>query len=1040
MIVSNAAIDRRITVFVVLLLIFVAGLYSYSVLPREDAPEVIIPILLVSTSYEGVAPSDMESLITIPIERKLTGLSGVKEIESTSAEGISVIRIEFMPDEDIDQAHQRVRDKVEQAKSDLPEEADDPVIDEINVSEFPIMFVCLTGEEGVSLALLTNFAEDLEEDLETIKGVLNVEVIGGNEREIQIIVDPDRATEFGVSMADLVTLARVENVNRPAGSLELGDAKFVVRVPGEFTSADEIKNLIVKAGPTGNIYVRDIAEVRDDFKDIETISRLDGRQAVTLTVSKRAGENVIRIADEVRERIERYKKRILPGMSIVVTMDESENIRDMVSELENNIISGLILVLVIIFLFLGFLNAVMVALAIPVSMLITFTALYATNTTLNMVTLFSLILALGMLVDNGIVVVENIYRHVQEGMPSIAAAKKGTSEVAWPIITSTLTTVAAFVPMFFWPGIWGSFMFYLPETVAIALLASLFMGLVVNPALASLFLHRRVKKAEREARKRHWFLKFYAGALRLALRWRAVTVTLAFFALVSIGAMFYSVATIEFVPTTEPNTAYIDIDCAEGTSLEATNAVVQQVEDAVAEYRKHLDFIVANVGSRGASRFGMRGGGTSHIGRVTLDFPKLGTTDVLPSTIIEAVRQKIPSFTGAEIRLKLSQHGPSEEPPVNVEISGDDFDVLAQLAEEVKAAIRDVPDLVDLRDDYEKGKPEMRVVIDREQALITGLNTQFIGLTVMAAIQGRKAGTYREGDKEYDVTVRFPKYFREDLTSLDSMSLVNLRGTSVPFSAVAKLEQHAGLGSITRIDRKRTVTVSAEVKNRPGAEVLKDVRRVLETFSLPNGYSLDFTGQNEEQQEAQAFLGRAFVVALFLIAIIIITQFNSILQSMIIMSSVILSLTGVFLGLYLFRMPFGVIMTGIGCISLAGVVVNNAIVLIDFINQLRRQGVPAGEAIVEAGVTRFRPVMLTAVTTVLGLVPMAIGISFDFRNMKWIVGGESSQWWGSMAIAVSFGLTFATMLTLIVVPTLYSLSVSLHNLFLADTTKVIRED
>lgn len=1027
MILSNAAIDRRITVYVLLLLIFVSGLYCYIVLPREDNPEVIIPILLVSTTYEGVAPSDIESLITIPIERKLTGLAGVKNIESTSAEGMSFIQIEFRADEDIDMAHQRVRDKVDQAKPDLPDEAEDPVISEINVSELPVMFLSMTGEVG--LPIMTKYAEDLEDLIESIKGVLNVEIVGSIKREIQIIVDPVRASEYGVSMAELVTLARVENVNTPAGALDLGDARFSVRVPGEFSSAEEIQDLVVKAGPEGVVYIRDIAEVLDGFKDMETISRLNGREAVTLTVSKRAGENVIQISDEVRKTVDSFKNRLMPGMDIIITMDNSDDIRDMVAELENSILTGLVLVLTVIFFFLGFLNAIMVALAIPVSMLMTFVVLYATDTTMNMVVLFSLILALGMLVDNGIVVVENIFRHVQEGIPSIQAAKQGASEVAWPIIGSTLTTVAAFAPMFFWPGIWGSFMFFLPQTVCTALLASLFVGLVVNPALASIFLHFKAKKAAREARKHHYVIRLYSSVLRLALRWRAVTVTMSVVFLVAITALFSRTATVEFMPTTEPRRAYIDVDGAEGTRLEITDGIVRELEEIVGNFGEDVDFVIGNAGSRGVSMFSSGGGSNSHLGRVTLDFAKFGTAEVMPSVIVDEVRNRITGVTGAEVRLKLAQHGPSDEPPVNVEISGDDFDVLAELAAQVATRIHDVPNLVDLRDDYEKGKPEIQVNVDRQQALLTGLNTQFIGQTVMAAIRGRKAGDYREGDEEYDVMVRFPKPFREDLTNIESMTLVNLGGYAVPFSSVARLEQGSGYGSIKRIDRKRTVTVSAEAEGRSGAEVLKDVQQRLEEMPLPGGYTIAYTGENEEQEEAQSFLMRAFIVALFLIALVLITQFNSVLQPLIIMSSVILSLGGVFFGLYITGMPFSVIMTGIGCISLAGVVVNNAIVLIDFVNQSRKTGMAIDEAIVFAGATRFRPVMLTAITTVLGLIPMAIGISFDFRNFSWILGSESSQFWGPMAVAVIFGLCMATILTLIVVPVLYSLSASFTQLF-----------
>jgi len=631
-------------------------------------------------------------------------------------------------------------------------------------------------------------------------------------------------------------------------------------------------------------------------------------------------------------------------------------------------------------------------------------------------------------VDNGIVVVENIFRHVQQGMAPVEAAKRGADEVALPIISSTMTTICAFVPLFFWPGIWGSFMFFLPQTVSLALLASLFVGLVVNPALASVFMHFSPRTAKREERKHHFTIRFYAFLLRKALRWRAVTITVSVSALVILIALFMKDARLEFTPDTEPSEAYVDIDCAEGARLEFTDDIVRQVEAVISGYKDHVKFVIANVGSRGVSALG--GGTSSHIGRVKLDFPRLGTTDMLPSVIIREVREKLEHITGAELRVRQSEHGPPPKPPVNVEISGEDFDLLSDLAVRVRERIHHIPGLVGLRDDYERGRPEIRVTVDRQQALLMGLNTRFVGQAVQAAINGRKAGVYREGDKEYDVIVRFPREFRENLTNLEAMTLVNSQGTVTPFSSVARIEPGAGLGTIKRINRKRTVTVSAEVQGRTGPEVLSEVQAALEGFPLPTGYTIAYTGENEEQQEAQAFLGRAFVVALFLIALVLVTQFNSVFQSLIILSSVILSLAGVFLGLYVHGLAFGVIMTGIGCISLAGVVVNNAIVMIDFINKRRQECDLVHDAIVSGAITRFRPVMLTAVTTILGLIPMAIGVSFDFRNMTWLVGSESSQWWGPMAIAVIYGLAFATVLTLIVVPTLYSISVSVHNFLL----------
>jgi multidrug efflux pump len=1033
MIITNMAIDRSTTVFVLLALIFVTGVFSYIVLPRESSPEVVVPIIIVTTTYEGVAPSDMESLVTVPIERKLTGLSDVKKIESTSIEGVSSIVIEFEADSDIDSALQKVRDKVDQAKQDLPQDADDPVINEVNISEFPILVMSLTG--NYPIAVLNEIAEDIEDDLETVRGVLDVAVVGGVEREIQIIADPARIAEYGISFADLIQVTQLENVNTPGGSMDLGEAKYLMRTPGEFKTPEDLEGLIVKMGPAGNVYLRDVAEVRDGFKDQATISRTNGTPSVTITLSKRAGANIVDMARDVKEALRRMEDRFPAGVEVGITWDESVYITDMVSDLENSVLSGLLLVLIVIFIFLGFTNAVMVSLAIPVSMLITFTVLYMSGVTLNMVVLFSLILALGMLVDNGIVVVENIYRHVQEGEERHLAAKRGAAEVAWPIIGSTFTTLAAFFPMFFWPGIFGEFMIYLPMTVSISLFASLFVGIIVNPALASAMMRRHEKNKRRGGR--HPILHTYEKVLRIALAWRGVTFALAIASLVIIVALFAADATVVFLPETEPPQAFVRIECPEGTNLDTSDRFVRQVERIVEAYRENLDYVIANVGSEGAGPGVFGSGNATHISQVTLDFPKLEDCTIPPSRVLELIREDLGAVTGAEVRINQMDMGPPTGPPVNVEISGDDYEVLARLALEARELIRDVPGLVDLRDDYSQGQPELRVVVDRQQAWRTGLNTQLVGITVQAAINGRKAADFRDGDNEYDVTVRFPESFRADITNIESMNLINLAGEPVPFSAVARLEQGTGLGSIKRINRKRTVTVSAEVtRDRTAPEVLADVQAILgKQLRLPSGYTVAYTGENEDSEETQVFLLQAFVIAVFLVTMVLVTQFNSVTKPLIIMTSVILSLGGVFLGLLLFDMPFGILMTGIGCISLAGVVVNNAIVLIDFIDQLRETGMPVREAIVQAGVVRFRPVMLTAITTVLGLVPMAAGVSVDFRALftgrfadVWRVGGENSQFWGSMAIAVIFGLSFATVLTLVVVPALYSFTHSIvHN-------------
>ena len=1017
MIVSNLAIDRWITVFALLVLITIGGVYSYTYLPREADPEIIIPIITISTSYGGVAPTDIETLVTTPIERKLTGLDGVKEITSSSMEGLSSITIEFEPDINIDDALQRVGDKVDLATGDLPGDTKKPVIREVNLAELPMMSIALSG--GTSLAQLSGFAESIEDRIEAIPGVLDVDIVGKVEREIQVEVDPLRLAQYGISLPTLTNLLLKENVNTPAGTMDLGSAKYITRVPGEFHTPEELGRLVAKPGVGKAVYLRDVASVRDGFKDVQSISRVNDIPSITLTVAKRSGENIIGISERVHALVAELRGDFPEGVTLTITMDKSTEIKDMVTQLESSILTGLILVLVVIFLFMGMSNAIFVSLAIPVSLLITFIILALLGVTLNMVVLFSLTLCLGMLVDNAIVVVENIYRYRQQGVSPLDAAKLGAGEVAVPIIASTITTLAAFIPLFFWPGIMGSYMEYLPITVTITLSASLFVGLVINPALVSVFIKRSPAAPEPHSRRHSYVLDGYTRVLKFALRWRAASVVLAITVLVMVSVMFFSDAEIEFMPETEPFRADIDINAPEGTNLATSDDLVKQVETVVRQYGDRIDFVVSKVGS----------GSEAHASQVTLRFPKELDAVVPPTATLNQIRRGIGELIGAEVLFSQESYGPRKSSALSIELSGADFDELLRLSNEVRSIIGGIPGLTDLDDDFEMGRPEIRVNVAREEAWLAGMDTQAIGLSVKAAIEGVRAGQYREGDEEYDVTVQFPSEFKQDLGLIESMTLVNAKGDAIPFSSVATIEQGVGMGSIQHINRKRTITVLGRAEGRPSTEVVADAKRLLAGFNLPHGYTLSFTGENKDRNDTQGFLFIAFFVGLILITIVLIAQFNSVLQSLMIMSSVILSLAGVFLGLMLFDLPFGIFMTGLGCISLAGVVVNNAIVLMDFVNQERKRGASAVEAVLHAGRTRFRPVILTAITTILGLIPMAVGISFDLRSFTWLIGGTSSQFWGSMAVAIIFGLSFATVLTLIVIPVLYCAGDSFNESF-----------
>ena len=1025
MLISNAAIDRRSTVFALMLIILIVGTHSYIVLPRESTPDITIPYVLVITPYEGVTPDDIESLITYPIERKLKGLKEVEKIRSVSAEGSSMITIEFNPDVDIDNALQWVRDKVDQAKGDLPNDLEnDPSVLEINLSEFPILMVSVSGK--VDETVLKAVGEKLEERIEEISGVLDVVLTGGRERQIRVEFDPDRLYAYRISLSEIVRAIRQENVNIPGGSIDIGQGKYLLRIPGEFSDPDEIDNLVLTERDGRVIYFKDVARIVDSFEDRSSYARLNSNQSVSLAIKKRTGANIIEVADRVFALLESADELVPPGIDLSVTFNQSKDIRRMVSELENNIITGLILVVLVLFMFLGLRNSLFVALAIPFSMLLSFAVLQLMGITLNMVVLFSLILALGMLVDNAIVIVENIYRHMQEGYSGVKAAKIAVAEVGWPVISSTATTLCAFFPMTFWPGIMGEFMKFLPLTLIITLSASLFVALVINPTICGHFMSLE-KQGQQSKMGPSRAIKWYGILLEYALKQRLLVVLASFLLLFGIGAAYAVLGHgIELLPDMEPNLAFVEIKAPEGANLSVSNTLAKQVEVlAVAE--KDIRYTVAEIGISGSERGG--GSAQSNLSKVSLDFIERKDRKEDSRDVLDRIRSAVTPIPGAEFKVEKQEEGPPTGPPVSIEISGDKIDILDQLVSEARQRIKDVTGLVDLKDDFSKAKPEIRIDVDREKASLLKLSTAEISEMVKAAISGTKLGVYREGEDEYDIVARMPAQRRTSVADIENLLIPAGDGSPVPLSTVATVELGAGFGSIRHIDQKRVVTISAETFGRNSNEVLLEVQKRLATMQLPAGYQITYSGEQEEQQKAATFLSKAFVGAILLIMLVLITQFNSLLQTLIVMTSVLLSLTGVFLGLMITSTPFGIIMTGIGVISLAGVVVNNAIVLIDYINQLIKEGMELNTALIRAGTVRFRPVMLTATTTILGLLPMAVGISFDFISFRWVIGGESADWWGPMAVAVIFGLAFATLLTLIVVPVLYSLAESARGRF-----------
>jgi len=754
MIVNRIALKRQPTILTLLIIIVIAGAYSYLTLPRESFPDITIPYVFVTTTYEGVSPSDMEELVTIPIERKLKGIADVEEIRSTSAEGISTVAVKFLPSVDIDDALQKVRDRVDQAKNDLPADLkDDPVIKEVNFSDLPVIRVVLSGD--FSLRRLQRFAEDLKDKIESIQGVLDAPISGGLEREIHVEFDLDRVGAYNVPFSSLISAVTRSNVNMPGGSMDIGEGKYLVRVPEDFKHPSEIFSIVAFVRDGKPVYLRDLAVITDSHKDPLTRTRINGKTSVTIAVQKRSGENIVRVTDEVKKAVEEMRPLLPPSLGIDLTADMSNDVRLMVADLENNILSGLLLVLAVIFVFIGGQSAVFIALAIPYSMFITFILLMGSGITMNMVVLFSLILALGMLVDNGIVIVENIYRHMQEGEGRLEAATAATDEVAWPVITSTLTTLGAFFPMIFWPGIMGEFMKYLPITLIMALSASLFVALAINPVLSARY--QRVTIETKRSRKDGLIIRTYLSFLMWALNHRLILVLSAFALLLASVASYGAFGRgTEFFPETEPRRAYITVKAPEGTNLDASDAIVAQVEKTAAQY-EDIHYIIANVGAVGGDPFSQGGTGT-HINRVVIDFKDFHEREKPSSEIVDELRTRLlKDIRGAEVQVEKEKEGPPTGPPVNLEISGKDIVVLGELAQRARKIIEQIPGIVDLKDNFVRGKPEITVRIDKEKAALFNLDTLTIATTVKSAINGAKVGVFREGKDEYDIIAKLPE-------------------------------------------------------------------------------------------------------------------------------------------------------------------------------------------------------------------------------------------------------------------------------------------
>ena len=1108
---STWALNNKNTVYLFTVITIIFGFVAYVSLPKELFPDIKIPTVMVQTIYPGNPPIDMENLVTRPLEKQIESVKGIKKMTSISSQDASSIFVEFHTNVNIRTALDDIKDAVDKAKKDLPDDLpNDPQVTDIDISEFPVINVNLSG--NFSLGELKGFANDLKDEFESIYEVSKVNITGVTDREVKIFLNPFKMAAMQVSFTDVENAVKFENMSISGGEAKIGKIDRSVRIIGEFKNPGQIANIIVKRDKGNIVYMRDIATVKYGFKKRDSYSYLDKQPVVTLQIVKKSGENLLSTTSHVFQILKNARKtKLIPdNLKITITNDQSGQVKKQINNLENSIIMGMIFVVAILFLFLGTRNSLIVGFSIPMSMLMAFMVMGIAHYKINMMVLFALILALGMLVDNAIVVTENIYRFVQRGYPVKEAARQGVGEVVMPIISSTATTLAAFLPLVFWHSIIGEFMKFLPLTLIIVLTASLFNALVIVPVvfvdfykpgdnnplpntkrslrLAGIFIALAVVAFVAKwnvvgsllvaaailgllnltflTRLAVWFQKVflvwleetYLKFARFAIRKNnSYWIIAGTFALMFLTIWFYfaSKPKVDFFPTSEPKLINVIAEMPISTDIKVSDSMMQVIQTKVYQLIQPDMNIVKSVltvtgkGAVGQNEGFTSRGGAPNKGIITINFVEFQKRHGINTfTIMRRLADTlIGRYPGVNISLEKQREGPPVGYPINIEISGKEFSTLLQVTDSIKALInrRNIPGIEGLDMNLNVGKPELLVKINRDKARRFGLSTGQIGDAIRTALFGKDISNFKQGEDEYKIRMMLADKYRYNISDLMNQRITFRSQSSgkiiqVPISAVAAYRYGSTYGAITRINRKRVITLHSNViKGYNANEINAKLKKMLAGYPMPAGYNISFTGEQQSQADAAKFLSKAMLIALALIMIILVSQFNSFAKPSIIMFSVILSTIGVFGGLATFHMDFVVLMTGIGLVSLAGVVVNNAIVLIDYIGlvKLRKKkemGIAeddelpmdvAMECIVVAGKTRLRPVLLTAITTVLGLIPLAVGLNINFItllrnfNPQLFFGGDNTAFWGPMSWTVIFGLTFATFLTLIVVPSMY---------------------
>jgi len=1103
---TSWAIENRTSIYVLAALISILGMMNYYYIPKEQFPQVVIPYIIVNTAYPGTSPEDIENLVTRPIEKQLKSIADVKKITSNSVPDFSSIVVEFDPDLSIETAKQRVRDAVDKSKSDLPSDLPtQPDIMDIDLSELPVMFLNISG--NYDLDKLKHYAKIAQDKIEGLKEITRVDIVGALDREIQINADIFKMQAAKMTFSDIERAVSMENMTISGGTLTNNGIRYSVRIKGQFADVETLKNIVVHASGGAFVKLTDIANVLDSHKEQESFSRLDGKNVITLNVVKKSGANLLDASDKIKKIVkdELIGHEFPKGMEVTITGDQSRFTRNTLEELNNTIIIGFILVTIVLMFFMGFTNAFFVGLSVPLSIFVAYLILPGLGFTMNMMVMFAFIFALGIVVDDAIVVIENTHR-LHKTYPDInIAAKRAAGEVFQPILSGTLTTLAPFFPLAFWPGIVGQFMHYLPVTLIITLFASLFVAYVFNPvfavsfmkheyddeeqrndgwkrikisiivlfavaviffvitaifhvtwlfaianfivfiALMMLFYHFILKAAIKIFQEKIWpyFIRVYEYQLGIILIGKRPLmilggmIALFFFTIIATGIIK---PTVLFFPNNDPNNIYVYIKMPGGTHQNVTDSITniaeQRVYKALGKHNPDVESIISNV-TIGAEEQGFSSTGTPfNKGKVSVNFveSKFRTTGISTTKYMEIIRKQVADIPGAEITVDKNRNGPPTGKPINIEITSENLENLVTDANAFKDHLDSmhIPGIEDLKTDFEMNSPEIIVQIDRDRAQRLGLSTGQIGLEIRTALYGKEVSKLKQDEDEYPIMLRYDKVTRDNINSLVNLEITYRDNSgqlrSIPLSTVATINYTSSYAGIKRLNQKRIITVYSNVLSGYSAnDIVPVINREATKFHLHEGTNIKLTGEQEDQAETATFLLKAMIIALGAIFFILITQFGSVVKSLIILSEVIFSIIGVLLGLMIFHMNLVIMMTGLGIVALGGIVVRNGILIVEFIDVKKKEGMPTRRAIIAGGKTRITPVILTATATMLGLVPLAVGMNINFStlfselNPHIYFGGDNVMFWGPLAWSIIFGLSFATFLTLMFVPALYEL-------------------